>query len=111
MARSPVTVFPLEVRQAAVRLGENLRTARVRRQMTRDELAAAAQVSTRTLYALENGAPGASTGTLLSVLWALGLLDSATAVANPDSDEHGRILEAARRPKRVRSPTSTDNDF
>lgn len=105
------TVLPLEVRQAIVKLGENLRTARVRRQMSKDELAVTAQISRKTLYALEKGVPGVSTGTLVSVLWALGLLDTAAAVADPDTDEHGRILEAARRPKRVGSPPSNDNDF
>ncbi|MBA3546620.1 MAG: helix-turn-helix domain-containing protein [Nannocystis sp.] len=105
------TVLPFEVRQAIVKLGENLRTARIRRQMSKEDLATAAQISRKTLYALEKGAPGVSMGTLVSVLWALGLLDTATAVADPDTDEHGRILEAARRPKRVGSPSSTDNDF
>lgn len=105
------TVLPLEVRQALVKLGENLRTARVRRQMSKDELAVAAQISRKTLYALEKGASGVSIGTLMSVLWALGLLDTAGAVADPDIDEHGKILEAARRPKRVASPPSDDNDF
>lgn len=105
------TVLPFEVRQAIVKLGENLRTARIRRQMSMDEVAAAAKISTKTLYALEKGTPGVSMGTLVSVLWTLGLLDTAAAVADPNTDEHGRILEAARRPKRVRSPTRTDNDF
>lgn len=105
------TVLPFEVRQVAVKLGENLRTARIRRRMSKDDLATAAQISTKTLYSLEKGAPGVSTGTLLSVLWALGLLDTAAALADPDRDEHGRILEAARRPKRVRTSTPPDNDF
>lgn len=103
--------LPLEVRQAVTKLGENLRTARLRRRMSTDELAAAAQISRKTLYALENGSSGVSIGTIMSVLWALGLIDTAAAMADPTSDEHGRILEAARLPKRVASPTSNDNDF
>lgn len=103
--------LPFEVRQAIVKLGESLRTARVRRHMSQDELATAAQVSRKTLYALENGAPGATIGTVVSVLWALGLIDTMNGLADPDTDEHGRILEAARRPIRVRSPSGPDNDF
>ena len=103
--------LPFEAHQAIVKLGEKVRIARVRRRMTKDELAAAAQVTTKTLYALEKGSPGVSTGTLFSVLWALGLLDTSAAVANPDTDEHGRILEAAQRPKRVSSTIRNDNDF
>lgn len=104
-------VLPFEVRQALVKLGENLRTARIRRQIDQDDLATAAQVTRKTLYALEKGTPGVSVGTLLSVLWSLGLLDTMSAVADPDRDEHGRIREAARRPKRVGKPAGNDNDF
>lgn len=105
------TIHPFEVRQTIAKLGENLRIARVRRRMSMEDLAVAAQISTKTLYTLEKGAPGASLGTFVSVLWALGLIETTAAVANPDNDEHGRILEAARRPSRVRSVTSNDNDF
>jgi hypothetical protein len=37
--------------------------------------------------------------------------DTVQGVANPDDDEHGKILEAARRPERVRSQAAQDNDF
>ena len=107
-SRSPL---PLEVAQAARALGGRIRVARSRRQMSQDELAQACGVSRKTLAALEAGAPGVALSTLLAALWKLGLLSTAAAVADPDSDEHGRILEAARRPQRVRSPTVADNDF
>jgi hypothetical protein len=45
------------------------------------------------------------------VLWKLGLLGTAAALAEPDADEHGRILEAARRPLRARRSAAVDNDF
>ena len=45
------------------------------------------------------------------MLWKLGLLSTAAALADPDNDEHGRILEAARRPQRVRQSAAIDNDF
>jgi hypothetical protein len=48
---------------------------------------------------------------VLSVLWALGLLDSGKALADPDSDEHGKILEAATRLERVQAYNVLDNDF
>jgi DNA-binding XRE family transcriptional regulator len=104
-------VLPLEVTAAAQQLGANLRLARVRRQMTQEELAQACGITRKTLYALEKGSPGASIATTLMVLWKLGLLGTVAAVAHPDGDEHGRILEAARRPKRVRRPGSDRNDI
>ncbi|NRF68997.1 helix-turn-helix domain-containing protein [Aquincola sp. S2] len=105
------TTLPLEVTTAAQRFGENVRLARVRRHMTQEELAQACGITRKTLYALEKGASGATVATAFTVLWKLGLLSTAAALADPDADEHGRILEAARRPKRVRNPLDSDNDF
>lgn len=107
----PVTTFPLEVATAVQRLGENVRLARVRRRLSQEELAQACGITRKTLYALEKGASGASVATAFTVLWKLGLLGTAVALADPDADEHGKILEAARRPRRVRHPVDSDNDF
>jgi DNA-binding XRE family transcriptional regulator len=103
--------FPFEVVSAARQVGEKVRTARTRRRMTQDELATACGITRKTLYALESGSPGTTLGTLFSVLWKLGLLDSAGELASPEHDEHGKVLEAARQPKRVRNPTTLNNDF
>jgi transcriptional regulator with XRE-family HTH domain len=102
--------LPVEVQQSVRQLGEHIRTARLRRQLSTEELAQACGIGRRTLYRIENGEPGVAVGTLLAVLWKLGLLDTVRAVADPDTDEHGKILEAARRPLRVRT-SAPDNDF
>jgi DNA-binding XRE family transcriptional regulator len=105
------TTLPLEVATAAQRFGQNIRLARVRRRLNQEELAQACGITRKTLYALEKGAPGASLATAFAVLWKLGLLNTAAGLADPDADEHGKILEAARMPKRVRNPVDSDNDF
>lgn len=105
------TTLPLEVTTAVQSLGENVRLARVRRRLSQEELALACGITRKTLYALEKGASGASVATVFTVLWKLGLLSTAASLADPDADEHGMILEAARRPKRVRNPVDGDNDF
>ena len=102
---------PMEVSSALRRLGENARLARVRRRLSQEELAQACGITRKTLYAFEKGATGTTLGTAFTVLWKLGLLDTAAALADPDADQHGKILEAARRPKRVRHPVEIDNDF
>ncbi len=102
---------PFEVVEAARRLGENVRTARVRRSLTQDDLAKACKITRKTLYGVEKGSTAVSVGTLLSVLWALGLLKSADRLADPEADEHGKVLEAAHRPMRIRNPAETDTDF
>jgi DNA-binding XRE family transcriptional regulator len=104
-------MITLEVATAAQRLGTNIRLARIRRGMSQQALADACDITRKTLYALEQGSPGTSLGTAFSVLWKLGLLDTASALADPDADEHGRILEAARRPERARRSAAVDNDF
>ena len=93
------------------RLGGNVRLARIRRRLSQEDLAQACGITRKTLYALEKGAPGATLGTAFTVLWKLGLLGTAAALADPDADEHGKILEAAQRPQRVRQPADTSNDF
>jgi len=110
MAREITQSLPLEVLKSVASLGERIRTARLRRQLGMDELAKACGIGRRTLYRIENGEPGVAVGSLLAVLWKLGLLGTVRAVANPDDDEHGKILEAARRPQRVRA-SAPDNDF
>jgi hypothetical protein len=40
----------------------------------------------------------------------LGLLPTAKALASPETDEHGKTLELARLPERVRG-SAPDNDF
>lgn len=110
MAQSRDEQLPREVIMQLEELGQRVRTARIRRRMSTEELAQACDIGRRTLYRLENGEPGVAMGTFMSVLWTLGLLDTVSGVANPDSDEHGKILEAAIRPQRVRTP-SPDNDF
>ncbi len=102
---------PLEVMTVMQRLGENVRLARVRRRMGQEELAQSCGVTRKTLATLEKGTPGASLATTLTVLWKLGLLDTAAALAAPEADEHGKILEAAQRPHRVRHPVDNGNDF
>jgi DNA-binding XRE family transcriptional regulator len=102
---------PYEVQSLLEGLGQRVKTARVRRGLSAQEFARVCGIGRRSLYRLETGDPGVALGTFLSVLWQLGLLESAQGVAHPDQDEHGKILEAARRPQRVRTPVAQDNDF
>ena len=102
--------LPFEVSKLARELGMNVRVARKRRRMLQGELARQAGVGEKTIRRLEKGDDGVAMGNLLSVLWALGLLPTARALANPETDEHGKTLELARLPERVRG-SAPDNDF
>ena len=110
MAQISTDQLPREVLKHLEMLGQRVRIARVRRRMSTEDLAQACGMGRRTLFRVEHGEPGIALGTFLSVLWKLGLLDSLDGVANPDTDDHGKILEAAARPQRVRA-SAPDNDF
>ena len=102
--------LPHEVLKQLEELGQRVRVARVRRRMSTEDLAQACGIGRRTLYRIESGEPGIALGTFMSVLWKLGLLDTLRGIADPDTDDHGKILEAASRPQRVRA-SAPDNDF
>jgi hypothetical protein len=55
-------------------------------------------VSRFTVADVERGKPGISMAAYLGALWVLGLLDQLEVVADPDRDEEGKALEAARQP-------------
>ncbi len=104
--------LPLEVTETLALLGQRIRTARMRRQISQEELARACRIARRTLFSIEAGTPGIAIGHVYTVLWKLGLIAGTGAVADPDADEHGKILEAARLGKRARRPSDAqDNDF
>jgi transcriptional regulator with XRE-family HTH domain len=88
-SKSPV-VFPQERRMLA-ELGERIRLARLRRRLTTTAVAQRAGISRTSLYNTEAGDPGASLGTYLRVLAALGLDGDFNALAA--DDKVGRKLQ------------------
>ena len=100
------------VEDALRRLGRNLRTARLRRRLRIQDVADRIGASRFTVADLEKGKPGASAAAYFGALWALGLLDHAGDLADPDRDEEGKVLESARGPRRApRGRRRLDNDF
>ena len=68
-------------------------------------------VSRFTLAAIERGRPSVSAAAWFGALWALGLLDHARELADPNKDEEGMALERARGRRRARRRIALDNDF
>ena len=95
---------PAPVADAVTRLGRNIRTARQNRGLTQAQLAEQVGISRSTLVYLEHGKPGAAIAIYLTVVSALGLLDSVNEIADPDSDLRGAGLDLARLPGRGRAP-------
>jgi transcriptional regulator with XRE-family HTH domain len=103
--------LPVEVAERVKELGYRVRLARTRRGMSIAEVATMAGINRNTLNALELGKPGVAIGAYITVLWALGLEKTLDGVAHPDSDTHGKTLEASRRPARVRKSHKSKNEY
>lgn len=102
---------PFAVERALKTLGSNLRTARIRRRLTLEELAQKLGVSRRILSDVEKGKPSTGIGIYVAALWALDLLDHLSPVADPTRDAEGMALALARGRSKVRKTEILDNDF
>lgn len=94
--------LPIPVQRALHKLGADVRDARRRRRIPMKQLAERASISRMTLTQIEKGAPGVSLGNYAAVLFALGLIDRLSALADVREDSVGLALEDERLPKRVR---------
>ena len=103
--------IPPQVTDWLVQLGQRIRIARIRRGWSVADVASKAGINRNTLAALELGKPGTSIGACFTVLWTLGLDKSLVTLADPDSDLHGKALEASRRPKRAGKPRKASDDY
>lgn len=103
--------LPAAVEEALIRLGRNIRTARLRRRLPREELAGRIGISRQVLAQIEKGKPTTAVAAYLGALWALGLLNHLKDVADPDRDEEGKILERARSPQTAPKRRKMDDDF
>ena len=103
--------LPIAVTEHIKEIGYRLRLARTRRGMPIAEVAAKAGINRNTVNALELGKPGVAIGAYITVLWVLGLDKTLDGVAHPDSDTHGKTLEASRRPARVRKSQKSKNEY
>lgn len=102
---------PAAVEDTLIRLGHNIRIARLRRKLSRDELSERIGISRYALADVEKGKPTTAIAAYLGALWALGLIRDVETIADPDRDEEGKILERARSPKRARKRKVIDDDF
>jgi len=89
------------VQRSLEALGENIRLARLRRDLSAEMVAERAGISRQTLSALENGSSSVSMATWIQVLFVLGLEKDLEAVAR--DDELGRALQDAKLPTRKRA--------
>ncbi len=102
---------PFEVEQELKRLGANLRTARLARQLTIEAAAQKIGVGYRAVASAEAGKSSTSVGVYLGLMWAYGLLPQVHELIDPARDEIAMRALHARVRAYATSKGALDNDF
>jgi len=106
-----VTAPPYPVEQAVRRLGANLRTARLRRNLTIDDVAQKIGTGPRAVADAEKGKLSSGVAVYAALLWTYDLLGPFLDLADPASDEEGLLLSGTRERARARETEELDRDF
>jgi hypothetical protein len=96
----------LAVRRTLKALGQNIKEARLRRNLPAEAVAERAFTSRPTLKRVEDGDLGVGIGIYASVLQALGLLDALAGIGAIESDKVGQRLVSDALPKRASTKRS-----
>jgi transcriptional regulator with XRE-family HTH domain len=102
---------PYPVERALKAVGSNLRTARIRRGLTRTEVAQKIGAGVRAVMGAERGKPSTGVAVYAALLWLYDLLPAFEDLANPLKDAHGLALARRKQPLRARKARGLDNDF
>jgi hypothetical protein len=86
---------PCQVEKSLRRLGGNLRTARLRRNLTLTDVAQRIGTGTRAITDAEKGCPGTAVAVYVALLWVYDLMEPLAALADPARDLVGLGNRAA----------------
>jgi transcriptional regulator with XRE-family HTH domain len=102
---------PYPVEQALKKVGTNLRTARLRRKLTIQQVAEKIGAGPRAIRAAESGNPSTLVAVYAALLWAYDLLVPFEDLANPADDKEGLALAGLGTGARARKSKGLDNEF
>lgn len=102
---------PYAVERAIRRVGANLRTARLRRNLTIEEVASKIGTGPRAVSDAEQGKITTGIAVYTALLWAYDLLDPMEQLADPATDETGLAMSMRRERARAEKPGELDNEF
>lgn len=102
---------PYPVEQVMRQLGENLRVARIRRNITIAEAGERIGTGPRAIMDAEKGKAATGMVVYAALLWLYDQIDQLGEVGAPSKDKEGLSLEAIRRRRRARQSKGIDNDF
>ena len=95
--------YSRSINRAIARIGDDVRTARIRRRLSQKDLSMNMGVSIGTVQRIEAGDPGVSLGNIAMAFLALNCLTKLENVLTPSDDEIGTTMDRVNMPKRVRS--------
>lgn len=101
MSKKSVALVP-EIEKILIEMGEQIKTARLRRNLATELVAERAGISRATLWSIEKGSPTVAIGAYAAVLHALGGMDKDLLLLAKD-DEFGRKLQDLNLPTRMRA--------
>ena len=106
MKRKTILLFPstLEILE---QMGEQIKLARLRRNLSVELVSERANISRSTLWAIEKGSPSVAMGYYAAVLHALNNMDKDLLLVAQD-DKFGRTIQDLNLPTRRRAPKNKE---
>jgi transcriptional regulator with XRE-family HTH domain len=101
--------FPIE--RSLRQLGARLKSARLRRNLSHESVAAKIGTNRRVIADAESGKPSTGIVVYAALLWAYGLLSHLDEVAAAERDLEGLTLASLRDRSRARQRRELDDDF
>lgn len=102
---------PYAVDQTLRRLGADLRTARLRRNLTLENVAQKIGAGVRPIMDAEKGKPSTGAVVYAALLWTYGLVDRMSVLADPATDQEGLALSLSNERQRARNTEILDDQF
>jgi|SRR5215831_9822843 len=102
---------PFAVEQAIRKFGANIRTARLRRNLSIADVAARIGANRRVVADAEKGKLSTGIAVYVALLWALDLLKHFDDVADPAKDSEGLAMAMTRERSRAKQSVSLNDDF
>jgi transcriptional regulator with XRE-family HTH domain len=103
--------LPHSVETGIRKLGQNLRAARLRRNLSIEDVAARIGVSRFVVADAEKGKPSTGIAVYAALLWTYRLLDQFTEIASATNDTEGAALSLTRERARAPRQRTLSNDF
>ncbi len=101
--------IPYQIESSLKKLGADLKTARLRRNLTIEEVAQKIGASRFVVADAERGKASTGIAIYAAMLWVYGLIDRFADIADPAVDAEGTALSLTR--GRARRSRNLDNDF